>query len=593
MRKLYSLILLSVCIVLEAAAGTIFVDAANFSGIEDGTATHPFNTLREGIAAASVGDTVLAKAGTYYPDEQWDEHTNALFLKAGVTLRGEGRTATIVEGYVADRQQSNLPIVLEDLSFYEFHFERGTHEGPFDQSVIRRCETSLITVAHAAGIPVGDSPGPIYGFLIEDNDLGIDGIIRFEQAAGLANDIVRNNRCGYVMVASGAGFTYLIDENDVQYGIGDASGACIATISNNRITNGAIIDRSGGSDELIEDEIIEGNTIVCDEDAPILETEDVKAAIRASSRSVTIRNNAITCTGDVSGITAESGAPFHVMNNTITVDEVMLPSADPEEGIIGVHNNSGWGHVTGNTIHGGDVGYYSTAGTAEFADNTITGACIGFRSAGAEEVHHNTITECTGDGMILHGLRGPIHHNTIRDNGGAGIRVERPRIDLGGGEYNCPGNNIIMGNGDYDLLIETSSAQYPVLFAEHNFWDHADSAGIALHDIYDGNDADGLVIVDFMPFDILGAGDLPLPVEALQLFPSPATTTLRLQPPIGLGPTAVMELFNPEGQRVARETIRPFADAVTLDVGNVPSGVYVFRLQDDAHTWTRRVVIAR
>ena len=44
---------------------TIHVDIANTSGVEDGTAEFPFDTLPEGIAAAAEGDTVEVASGTY------------------------------------------------------------------------------------------------------------------------------------------------------------------------------------------------------------------------------------------------------------------------------------------------------------------------------------------------------------------------------------------------------------------------------------------------------------------------------------------------------------------------------------------------
>jgi uncharacterized protein YfaP (DUF2135 family) len=43
----------------------IYVDEANISGIEDGTETHPFNTIAEGIEAAIPGKSVIVAAGTY------------------------------------------------------------------------------------------------------------------------------------------------------------------------------------------------------------------------------------------------------------------------------------------------------------------------------------------------------------------------------------------------------------------------------------------------------------------------------------------------------------------------------------------------
>ena len=44
---------------------TVFVDVANVTGVEDGSAAHPFNTLSEGLAAARSGDAVGLAAGVY------------------------------------------------------------------------------------------------------------------------------------------------------------------------------------------------------------------------------------------------------------------------------------------------------------------------------------------------------------------------------------------------------------------------------------------------------------------------------------------------------------------------------------------------
>lgn len=65
---------------------TIYVDLANTSRYEDGSAAHPYNTVTEGHLAAQPGDTIIIRTGTYL---------ETVRLNTQTTVRSEGGTATI------------------------------------------------------------------------------------------------------------------------------------------------------------------------------------------------------------------------------------------------------------------------------------------------------------------------------------------------------------------------------------------------------------------------------------------------------------------------------------------------------------------
>lgn len=563
-------------------ANTIYVDASNTSGTENGSHLYPFTTIGAGLAAANAGDTVMIAQGTYTPDDSWSGNDQTLFLKAGVRLIGENRENTVIDGIIVDQEMSNLAICLENLTFDTFIFGRASHTGPFnDLNVIRNCATTNIRLAFAAGLPVNDTtPGPNYGFLIENNNLGTEGYIEFSQGAGDSELRVTGNSCGSILIKSGAGYTYLIDANTVQYGIWDKSAANTTTISNNVILNGTIDDKSGGNQYGIEDEIIENNIVTAGEDSPAFADEEWKAGISLSSRSATVRNNTITCTGHVSGIRSKAGAPLNILNNAIDLDQAVVPTPDPYDDVIGIFNYSGKGSVKGNNIHGGSYGYYSKAGTVEFSDNTIENAITGFYSMGAEAVHHNTIRNCKSDGMILDGLKGPVFSNTVKDNEGSGIVVRRVPIDLGGGADNCPGFNVITGNGNYDLYVGATNTSVLRLYACHNIWDHQDTLEVMQYDIRDGIDSTGLVIVNFTPMGSLSV-DETSPVTDVQIVPNPVENEARAT--FCMARPAMVRLFIVDMQGRMVQSIENVPcnsgeNSVTFRVSGLAPGVFLVLL---------------
>ena len=79
-KKFILFILLIPSIFPFADAQNIYVDVNNNTGTEDGTEAHPFNTIKEGINAASPGNQVIIKQGTYVPDDSWSGNPHTLLL---------------------------------------------------------------------------------------------------------------------------------------------------------------------------------------------------------------------------------------------------------------------------------------------------------------------------------------------------------------------------------------------------------------------------------------------------------------------------------------------------------------------------------
>jgi hypothetical protein len=284
-----------------------------------------------------------------------------------------------------------------------------------------------------------------------------------------------------------------------------------------------------------------------------------------------------------------------LINNTISLDEVQQPDPDPYESTLGIFNYSGWGIVTGNTIFGGDHGYYSKAGTIEFANNVIVNSYTGFYSMGAEEVHDNTIINCKGDGMILDGLKGPIFSNTIKNNAGAGIRILRTPIDLGGGKDNCPGLNELTGNGNFDLYIEASSTQFPVLYACYNVWDHTDTLEILQYDIRDGSDSAGLVKVSFTPAGGQGINNT-ISENQLKLFPNPISQMAFFNWVLSKRSLVSLKIFDNIGRDIktlVNNQLDPGEHQAIFDASSLPAGVYFYQIQANGKIETKKMVVCK
>lgn len=80
-----------------AAAATIYVDDSNTTRAEDGTRAYPYNTINEGIAAASDGDTVLVMPGTYEENVTLSDFADPFPI---ISLQGINKKSTRIIGNI-------------------------------------------------------------------------------------------------------------------------------------------------------------------------------------------------------------------------------------------------------------------------------------------------------------------------------------------------------------------------------------------------------------------------------------------------------------------------------------------------------------
>ncbi|MCU0342832.1 MAG: DUF1565 domain-containing protein [Ignavibacterium sp.] len=413
----------------------------------------------------------------------------------------------------------------------------------------------------------------------------------FETATGdgTATIVVKQCRFQFAGFSSASGYTYIIENCTIDDGIGNSSGECFLYIRNNIILNGGISDR-GGAPPGIEVHIIENNIINNDG-----LSEPWESVIDAASQSITLLNNVIVCNGLGSGIIVSSGTPTNIIGNEIT-----LNNGIPLNGTVGIETSSGEGIVTDNTISGGWVGYYSNSGATLFENNTITQSHIGFMSKGAEEVKYNTITNCSGDGMILMGLRGPISGNVVQNNDSVGIRLIRS-VDLGGGILNGEGNNIIRNNGFYDLVINYQPLQPETLYIMNNGWDHITLPEILQYDIFNEGGSTNIIINATGYYtDVEEQDNLPTDFNLEQNYPNPFNPSTNIGFQISDGGFVSLKVYDVLGNEVATlvDEYKPAGSYVVefnpaSSIKNPVSGVYFYQLKAGNYIETKKMVLMK
>ena len=171
----------------------IFVDVNNSSGVEDGTALHPFKSIQAGVNAAASRDIVGVASGIYYEN---------VVLPAGVQLIGTDPSTTIIDG-------NNIGVVVDmsDGSLLQgFTVQHG--RGSFGAGIVTRgmpkitnniIRNNTQTAGGAGAAIFGNCSSPnIQRNLITDNTSDyqfLSGALSFINCSSpiISSNVIRNN----------------------------------------------------------------------------------------------------------------------------------------------------------------------------------------------------------------------------------------------------------------------------------------------------------------------------------------------------------------------------------------------------------------
>jgi parallel beta-helix repeat protein len=158
----------------------IYVDAAaNATETEDGTKTHPFDTITEGIVAVAPGKSVIIAAGNY--NEQ-------LFISKEITLQGASRDNTYITGSDLTGNLITLEADYVTITGFTIDGASSTAKGIyFDSCSSINVNNNIIQNNISYGINYSNSSPAI-----ENNDIKNNSYSGVDVGTGGAG-IVRNN----------------------------------------------------------------------------------------------------------------------------------------------------------------------------------------------------------------------------------------------------------------------------------------------------------------------------------------------------------------------------------------------------------------
>jgi len=385
-----------------------------------------YNTIQEAVDAASDGDTVFVKSGTY---------NESVSIDVAVSLVGEDPATTTING---DMRLSGTVVLIRHhyvnvtgftIQPSSYHWTcRGIHLlhvsycNVFGNVVLNNeegiwvygCSTINITgntvSGNGPGILLQCSPANlICGNIVKNNNLGV----RFDASPNstLCNNTITNNRHGLDVDSAG---TSILD-NTIEHN--RATGIVLSGVNNilkgNRLSNNTLnfdiepklrVDfrNSQFVNDVDSSNTIEGKPVIYwinkqDQKVP----EDAAFVALIDCKNITVENLNVTKN------------PVAIILVSTVDSKVANSSVETPDYVIFVHNSSG-NTIANNLVSNGGIGiflHYSTQN--ELLGNSITDASNGITLHSSDEniIDGNIILECKW-GIGLGGSNG----NTVKKN---------------------------------------------------------------------------------------------------------------------------------------------------------------------------------
>jgi hypothetical protein len=614
MKKSYFLLFVFLCTFnITIAQKTIYVDASNNTGYQNGTQENPYSSVKKALLASQNGYSISIAKGVYNED--------TLLIDKCVSVNGKGHSATIVNGtFILSFKLDTLPVLVRNLWCRNvMHSDSGYTKTPL---TIMECGLQVLNNYTPS---VSETGRILLKNCIVEDSIYIQSascsakreVINCESGGGLwvsstsSQGLIRlegNKVAGNLDVRTTAkSDTIFIQNNTVSGSLNVLSTASDPdVISDNTIGNGVRLKAVAHNGFLFSGNHVQNGSLSATYTAlsesiignNVFSNGGIN--FKATSGAIAIKENEIQTDGSVAGIKFKTTAGGYLEDNTITLpyfEPSGLPFEDDTASVCCINVRSvAFGGMKGNRISGGAYGVYLSAiASNEFDRNGIEYSHIGlYLKSVSGDVDSNRVENCRGDGMILdyqperadtNSIR--LNYNIIQNNGGHGIRT-RGNCPMGKLDVPGTGFNIIKNNGGYDLYVETLTSFVDTIWAQNNEWTHSTEEEIGRWDVFDKNDDHTRAIVIFSP--IMSTGVKEITINELVVYPNPTYGNFQISDFKFQNKKYQVEILNLNGRVLENFELTTETGNPEFDIGHLKPGVYFVRLYNHNQTVIGKVV---